>query len=173
MSCVNLVVALSAFAVALTTAIIQIKVHLQELRPYLSFSGTSGKVIINSETGQVGMDFILNLKNVGKCVLYYDVIQFDVFVNGAKMPDVDVKSKGSVIGVNTEAIYRKYYSEVSQHNTQQPFEQYIPPNHKIVFTIEYYKANRPKKRYKLFYEVFVEHKDGIPRELYGENTISE
>ena len=166
MNCFELIIAFSAFLVALVTAIIQIKVHRQELRPYLSFSGTTGIVKIFTDTGKAGMDILINLMNVGKCVLVYEVSKFDVFVNGVKLPDVDVTNKGSVIGVNTGASYRKYYEGILQYSERLSPEQYIPPNHKIVFDIEYYKVNKPTKRYKLSYEVSLEFSDGIRREFY-------
>lgn len=161
------IIALAAFVLSLILAIRQINMQIQESRPYLSFTGTNGMVKIFEDTGIVGMDFNLKLKNVGKCVLYYEVIQFDIFVNGTKLSDVDVKNKGSVIGINSETIYNKFYNSLLQYEKGLKPEQYVPPNHKIVLSIEYYRANKQKKRYKLFYEIFVEFEPGIRREFYG------
>jgi hypothetical protein len=161
------IVAFFAFMVALITAIIQIKVHVQELRPFLSFSGTKNIIKIFIETGRAGIDFVLILKNVGKCVLYYEIVQFDIFVNGVKLPDVDVRNKGSVIGVNTEVAYSKFFEEILQYEKGLMPEQYVLPNHKLIFLIEYHRANKPRKKYKLFYEVFIEFENGARREFYG------
>lgn len=160
-------IAFAALAISLIVAIIQIRTQLQELRPYLSFAGTNGIVKVFEETGIAGMDVNLKLINVGKCVLYYEIMQFDVFVNGIKWPDFDVRNNGSVMGINTETVYNKFYNNFLQYEKGLNPVQYIPPNHRIVFSIEYYRVNRPKKRYKLSYEVTVEFEHGVKRELYG------
>ena len=165
--CHSNLITLAALAVALITAIIQIRIQYREWRPYLSFTGMNGIVKIFIDTGLAGIDFILNLKNVGKCVLYYNVIQFDIFINGVKAPDVELSSEGSVIGVNSDATYSKFFNGILQYKVGLAPEQYTPPNHKIIFTIEYYRADKQRKKYKLSYEMSFEVENGVQRMFYG------
>jgi len=156
-----------AFVLSLITAIIQIRVHLQELRPYLSFAGTSEIIRLFEGINTVGMDFILMLENVGKCVLCYEVIHFDIFVRGQKLPDVDLKNKGSVIGIGAKTTYSKYINNMIPFNENLKPAEYVPPNYKISFSIEYYKVGKQKRKYKLSYDIDVEFEYLTRREFHG------
>jgi hypothetical protein len=161
------IIALSALILALITAFIQIKVHMQSLRPFLSFGGTNGIIRIFEETGVAGIDFNIRLMNVGNNVLRYEVLEFDVYLNDVKLPDVVETSTGSIIGVNTEISHNRFYNNILAYKKGLSPEQYTPPNHKICFSIEYYRVNKTKKKYRLSYEVFVSFDSGIKREIYG------
>jgi len=156
------IVAISALAVSLITAIIQIMQHRQELRPYLSFSGTSGHVTCD-DTVMSGIVIELNMKNVGKNVLHYDVVKFELFANNAEMPRVYPTNTGTVIGVDTEVTYCYWNNDVSIHHTKERQVEL-----KICFSMEYHKVGRPRKKYMLSYEVFAFVVDGVYQEgVYG------
>lgn len=155
------VVAFSAFILSLVTAYIQISVHHQELRPYLSFYGSSGKVRINQQTGDASIDIFLNFKNAGKCVLQYNITQLDYFIQGIKQPNVDEKSKGSIIGVNSECSFNRYYSKIWTYPIGLKPEEYILPNQKIIFTVEYYRIDKPKRSISYFMNYSSNLKKGL------------
>ncbi|MCL2361355.1 MAG: hypothetical protein FWC73_06040 [Defluviitaleaceae bacterium] len=118
--------------------------------------------------GIAGMDFNLEFENVGKCVLRYEIIKFDVFINGIKFPDVVLKNTGSVLGVKVCRNFNKYYTNFLQYKHGLDPSEYVPPNHILHFEVNYYKIGKAKKTYKLIYEVHREFDNGISREYYGE-----
>jgi len=163
------IISLAAFILALVVAFRQIQVMRQEMRPYLSFSGLSEIFKVSKETGSASMDFNLNFENVGKCVLRYEVIQFDIFINGVQLLPVDTKNTGAIVGVNSKTVYNKFYTKIRQFPPNLAPEKYIPPNYKVIFSIEYYRIDKPKKTYKLFYEVSKEFDSGLSREFFGKS----
>ena len=162
------IISLAAFILALVLAVRQIQMQIQDMRPYLSYSGLNGVLKVDQNTGRADMDFNLKLENVGKCVLRYEVVKFDIFISGLQLPEVQLKSTGSIIGVNTTAIYSKFYKGIWQYPTNLAPQEHAPPNYKVDFVIEYYRTNKPEKKYKLHYEIFKEFESGVVRELFGE-----
>jgi len=161
------IISLAAFILALVLAIVQIRMMSLEMRPYLSFSNLEPALTVNKETGCADIDFTLRLENVGKCVLRYETTQFDVWINDLQLPNVQTTSTGSVVGVNTSTVYRRFYTEIWHYPTNPAPENYIAPNCKIIFAISYYRINKPTKKYSLSYEVVLESKGGVTRVLYG------
>jgi hypothetical protein len=160
-----LVVADAAFILSIIIAYTQIKMHVQEQRPFLSFGGVSEVPRVVYETKTVGVDFYIRLKNVGRCVLYYEVTCFDVFVGGVKQPCAGDANISCVIGVNGESSPDKFFDNLI------PFEEeksgrYQTPDYKIVFSAEYRKSNKAGKKYKIFYEIDAAFERGIKKEIY-------
>jgi len=134
----------------------------QEMRPYLSFSGLDTAFIASQQPDSIGMAFSLNLENVGKCVLSYETTQFDVFINNVQLPNVQTKSTGAVIGINTKGTYNRFYSGISP----------LPTDCRVIFSIEYFRINMPKKKYKLSYEILLEIKENTIIVLYGKSSAN-
>ena len=163
-----LIIASTACIISLLLLIERFSWHKKDTRPYLSFKKTNGIVKIDESNGIAGIYINLEFENVGKCVLRYNIIKFDIFINGLKLPDVALKSTGSVLGVKVSGSFNKYYTNLLKYKLGLASSEYIPPNHVINFEVEYYKIGRPNKKYKLAYEVHKEFERGISREYYGE-----
>lgn len=164
---ISTIIASVSIVISLLVAFVQIRTQIQEFRPYLSYEGMSERIKIVESTGCAGIEFNINLRNVGKCVLNYEMVSLDIFINGLKLPEVALKNRGSIIGVNGRACYNKYYNDILKYEINLPREEYIPTNYKIIFNIEYGRASSTKRKYKLSYEIDVEFDNGYRKENYG------
>ena len=139
--------------------------YKEDTRPYLSFKQSSESFFAKNGIG--GAQIFLLFENVGKCMLRYDILKFDVFVNGAKVPDVEKPYEWSVLGIGVAGTFSQSYAKFFDYSKELLLHEIDPVDYKIQFEVEYYKIGKPKKKYKLQYEIQVEFRNKNRYEFYG------
>jgi len=139
--------------------------YKEDTRPYLSFKQSSE--FFSANNGICGAQIVLLFENVGKCMLCYDMLKLDVFVNGAKVPDVEKPYDWTVLGIGVTGTFTQSYTRLFDYPQELSYHEIAPVDYKIHFEVEYYKVGKPKKKYKLHYELQIEFHNRSRLEFYG------
>ena len=150
-----LLIASILFGLLLIIGILLIRILLEKRRPYLAYRNPEVTVLDKGESGESVVDYGVRLENAGTVPLIYNMLQYDVFVDGVLASDVTVKNTGDVIHSRFSRVYSRYFPIKCD---MENFEGLV--DWKIVFAAEYWALGK-KKKYMLSYEVDIVsyHKD--------------
>ena len=132
---------------SLIIGFLQVKIHVPKLRPYLSLSNAEALVLDKNNEGKTTIDFGVRLRNEGEYPLVYDMLQYDVYIDGSLMKDVKVENTGDVIYPEASSVYSKYFSIDCDAENLEGLVDW-----RIIFKLEYWVLGQ-KKKYPLSYNV--------------------
>ena len=98
--------------------------YLLERRPYLTFTGL--EIIFvnllnqNEQTTTPGIQVSVGLQNVGKTMLKYEVVSFEVEVNGTKVNSPNFINSGSTLFPGAITVYKYPIIPYWMHNPPIP-----------------------------------------------------
>lgn len=87
-----------------------------------------------------------------------------------KQPDVDNANTGAPILPGTETQFLRYYLLSVPDNVN--IDEYVSPDARLYFEIEYYKIGYVRKKYKLQYELVITPMGTTYRVLYGKIYVN-
>jgi len=166
----------------------QITILRQEWQPYLSYVKMDVKSLQLTDE-KMKMSFSMQLKNVGRCVLRYEVTKFIVEFNrnnGVIHTKDDVKQWNNkdfttgVIGINSDASYRSAFHSVESglypqiYILQDGERLAVTIQCKIDFTVAFWRADETGARYELSQTIsLTQYQDREWREVCRKSDIRE
>ena len=152
-------------SVSLRTAWIQINLQRQEWRPYLSFKPFTGHIRPYATVNDAVCEFIVQLENVGRVPLCFEVEKFDFRIENFEplanhkaewnSPEKFSSKRGAIpVGssinyIRTLSSSRKAETVELSNTTGITRCRVAAPRCTIDFSIKYYQANNPNKKYTI------------------------